>query len=101
MYMKACRPRRTLRLVLTVLAFILASARAMCAADKERLVNPGFDTDPVQAGWELNVYGATPRIQRDTQVFHSGQSALRISAGAPSDTALGQEIRLEPGTAYV
>src|SRR6185312_2050052 len=51
-------------------------------------------------GWEVNVYGAQPRIERDTQVYHEGLSAVRISASSPSDTALGQEVRIAPGRAY-
>jgi len=60
----------------------------------------GFEASPAGSGWELSVYGAQPRIDRDTQIFHEGRSALRISADSPSDTALGQEVRLTPGRAY-
>src|SRR5258708_32472559 len=58
------------------------------------LSNPGFEAETVQQGWELNVYGATPRLERDTQIRHEGRGSLRISADALSDTALGQEISL-------
>jgi alpha-N-arabinofuranosidase len=63
-------------------------------------VNLGFEASPPASGWELNVYGAQPRIERDTQTVHEGRSAIRISSESPSDTALGQEVRLTPGRAY-
>lgn len=65
-----------------------------------RLMNPGFEAERAQEGWEVTVYGAPSRLMRDTQVFHEGRSSLRISADAPSDTALGQEIHLKPGHCY-
>jgi len=64
------------------------------------LANGGFDRDPVTAGWERNVYGAAPEMGRDTAVVHGGAGSVRIRASAPSDTALGQEVRLAPGKAY-
>jgi alpha-N-arabinofuranosidase len=69
-------------------------------AGETLLANPGFERTPVQTGWEVNVYGATPHIERDTRVFHGGRASLRVSADEPSDTALGQEIRLQAGRCY-
>jgi alpha-N-arabinofuranosidase len=86
--------------ILAASLLMMAAARTVYCQDAAQLINKGFESDPVQAGWEANVYGAQPRIERDLQVFHSGGSALRISAESPSDTALGQEIRLKPGRAY-
>ena len=64
------------------------------------LTNPDFETDPVQAGWRLTVYGARPEIARDSSVHKHGRSSLRISAGSPSDAALSQDISLPPGHLY-
>ena len=78
----------------------LVPAKVQSGQSGNGLVNPGFELETFRAGWELNVYGAAPRLDRDTQEVREGHAALRISADAPSDTALGQEIRLKPGRAY-
>jgi hypothetical protein len=62
------------------------------------LKNPGFEAK--LDGWSLNVYGARPTVEADTSLFREGKQSLRISATEPSDTALGQEVRLRPARCY-
>jgi alpha-N-arabinofuranosidase len=73
-----------------------ADAPAVQAAAK--LKNPGFENR--LDGWTLQVYGASPKIEFDAGVKHEGKQSLRVSAGQPSDTALGQEVLLKPGRCY-
>jgi alpha-N-arabinofuranosidase len=64
------------------------------------LTNGGFEANGVYDGWTLHVYGAQPKLSLDRTVRHGGTQCLRISADAPSDTALGQELQLKPGRWY-
>jgi hypothetical protein len=50
--------------------------------------------------WELAAIGAKPAIGVDREIVHGGKQSLRISSNQPTDTALGQEIRLAPERAY-
>ena len=65
-----------------------------------RLVNGGFESNIVHDGWSLHVYGAQPNVTLDAAIHHEGRQSLRIEAGSPSDTALGQEVQLKPGRRY-
>lgn len=67
-------------------------------APQAELSNPGFERET--AGWSVNIYGARPNIVADSEVKHEGKSSLRITASQPSDTALGQELRLQPSRLY-
>jgi alpha-N-arabinofuranosidase len=62
------------------------------------LKNPGFEAG--LDGWSLHAYGAKPVAEKDAEVVHGGKHSLRVSASEPSDTALGQEVRLTPGRLY-
>jgi alpha-L-arabinofuranosidase len=64
------------------------------------LRNPGFEAPAILEGWEVVTYGAKAQVEGDQQVVHQGRQAVRISASAPSDTALGQEVSLRPGRWY-
>ncbi|MGC8641041.1 MAG: hypothetical protein ACP5XB_14345, partial [Isosphaeraceae bacterium] len=64
------------------------------------LVNPGFEADRPLEGWSLHVHGAQPEIHHATASRHEGRQSLRIRASTPSDTALGQEVKLWPGRWY-
>jgi alpha-N-arabinofuranosidase len=64
------------------------------------LLNGNFENDDPLHGWELVVYGAKPEVGADAEVKHEGRQSLRISASHPSDSALGQEMRLEPSKQY-
>ena len=56
-------------------------------------------TSPFE-GWDLHVYGAEPEIVLAKAYRHEGLQSLKIIANAPSDTALGQEVKLRPGRWY-
>src|SRR5206468_8458087 len=60
------------------------------------LTNAGFEDAHPAAGWEVTTYGAQPRLEVDSGAVHEGKQSLRISAGEPSDTALAQEVSLDP-----
>lgn len=62
--------------------------------------NPGFESENPGDGWEVAVYGAKSQIAADAREVKEGRHSLRISAKEPSDTALGQEVQLEPGHWY-
>jgi alpha-N-arabinofuranosidase len=66
------------------------------AAAQNPLRNAGFETGSGYEPWEPAVYGARPEIALDPSVYHEGAHALRIAANELTDTALGQEIALEP-----
>ena len=68
------------------------------AADSSILKNAGFEAGA--DNWTATVYGAKPTIEKDATVFHEGKRSLRISADELSDTALSQDVRLEPGRLY-
>ncbi len=62
------------------------------------LVNGDFSSG--LTGWARATYGATPYISFDTEVKHSRNVALKVSAAEPSDTAFGQDVSLHPGSIY-
>lgn len=64
------------------------------------LRNAGFEADSVHDGWEVVTYGSPAEVAADEGVKHEGRRSLRVTAGDPSDTALGQEIDLAPGRWY-
>jgi len=86
--------------------FVLGTLQFGCATvshDTARawpLVNGGFESSVLHEGWSLHVYGAQPEVTLDTNVRHEGRQSLRIKADEPSDTALGQELWLQPGRWY-
>lgn len=88
-------------LLIPALALGLATAQPPSGGSKPPtpgLTNSAFEngTD----GWSVHVYGAKSEVDPDTNVKHEGKSSLRISANEPSDTALGQEIRIRPSRLY-
>ena len=88
-------------ITLVVALTIAAESRATEQAESPPgLQNAGFESAAVQPGWTVHVYGAEPRLALDPTVFHEGRQALRVSADDLSDTALGQEVQLEPGRWY-
>jgi alpha-N-arabinofuranosidase len=64
------------------------------------LRNPGFESASLLEGWEVVTYGAKAQVSGDRRVVHEGRQALRVSASEPSDTALKQEVSLQPGRWY-
>jgi alpha-N-arabinofuranosidase len=86
---------------------VLCALTGICSAEahqskakraEARLINPGFDEGTT--GWSLHVYGAQPQVEREDQVVRKGRHSLRVSATEPSDSALGQEVKLQPGQLY-
>ena len=74
--------------------------KASEARRNSSLMNAGFDSENPRQGWSLHVYGAQPAIAEDPTIRQEGRVSLRISADEPSDTALGQEVDLQPGRWY-
>ena len=81
-----------------VVGLTVTAAFALQAADL--LTNANFEEANPTNGWEVNVYGAPPRLELDSQVAHGGKQALRVSALDPSDTALAQDVTLNPTQWY-
>ncbi len=65
-----------------------------------QLLNPGFEARGAAEKWEVVTYGARAEAVVDDRVFKEGLQSLRISAAMPSDTALGQELKLRGGGWY-
>jgi alpha-N-arabinofuranosidase len=78
-------------------AILLATAGQAGSAG---LQNPGFEADRPLEGWQLVAYGASAACTLDDREAHEGKRSLRVEADEPSDTALGQEIDLQPGRWY-
>jgi alpha-N-arabinofuranosidase len=87
-----------MRAVLLAAGLFSAACLIGAAAEPAALKNPGFEAG--SDGWTLTSYGARPTVNKDADVVHEGKSSLRVSASEPSDTALAQEVRLEPGRLY-
>ncbi len=64
------------------------------------LANPGFESREPLDGWQLITYGPRAQVALDDQTVHLGRQSLRVSADEPSDTALGQDVSLEPAGWY-
>jgi alpha-N-arabinofuranosidase len=77
---------------------ILLSAAFPAILRGDHLENGGFEEGT--KGWSLHVFGAKPRVEPDADIRHGGKQSLRIQAGEPTDTALGQEVQLTPGQWY-
>ena len=77
-----------------------ADAQAPQHGHRIALVNAGFEADKPLEGWSLHVYGVKPEIVLAEANRHEGRRSLKIVANAPSDTALGQEVKLTPGRWY-
>ena len=104
----------SLKSVLLVLCFgwVIGRGYVLAAGGDERmaskgkssrnvpLINAGFESDDPHQGWSLDVYGSQPEIAADATIRHEGRQSLRINADGLSDTALGQEVNLQPGRWY-
>src|SRR5271166_2069653 len=84
-------------LVVTTASLLVLALTAQ-PADSADLKNAGFEAGA--DGWSVTTYGAQPVVEKDARVVHKGKQSLRISAAEPSDTALAQEVRLQPGQLY-
>ena len=65
-----------------------------------RAAEPGIRAQSFLEGWQVVTYGAEAKVESDEEVFREGRHSLRVSAEAPSDTALGQEVEVRPGGWY-
>ena len=70
------------------------------------IVNGDFEEGEVDqqgapAGWQIAVYHAQPTVAFDDEVNVGEGRSLRIESGEPSDTAIYQDLVLQPGHVYV
>lgn len=97
---------KSISLVVLGVTLLVAFVTTAALGSEERpeppteLQNTGFESAVLHEGWTVHVYGAQPKLGLDRTVFHEGRQALRVSAEAPSDTAFGQEVQLQPGRWY-
>jgi alpha-N-arabinofuranosidase len=85
--------------VLVFWSVVITSRAGRCADDPPaRIENAGFEAGT--KGWEVHAYGAKSEVTGDPDVAHEGKQSLRIAAREPSDTALGQDLRLKGGGFY-
>jgi alpha-N-arabinofuranosidase len=86
-------------LVLIIIA-LLGQSTGASAAEQDNpqvtLSNPGFESRRPLDGWEIVTYGARAEVVLDNKEVHEGRQSLRVTVSKPSDTALGQEISLNP-----
>jgi alpha-N-arabinofuranosidase len=87
---------------ISIVALILALSASgeSGAAPRATVKNPSFELELPLSGWQVVTYGARASVAREDHEVHSGQYSLRLTADAPSDTALNQEIEVEPGKFY-
>ncbi len=83
-------------LALGILAFGALRSPEIDVAPLKVLSNGGFESADLVQDWEVVFYGAKPELERDQTNMHGGKAALHISSKTPSDTALGQELELDP-----
>ncbi len=79
-------------------AAILLTAVLVAGTRGHDLQNAGFEEGT--RGWSLQVYGARPRVEADSETRHSGRQSLRVQGSERTDTALSQEVQLTPGKWY-
>ncbi len=71
---------------------------AVLIAQKAVLLNGNFANGTV--AWTRTTCGAEPSVEVDTKTKHGASDSLRISSTAPTDTALGQVLKVQPGQIY-
>jgi Carbohydrate binding domain len=64
------------------------------------LANAGFESARLLDGWEIVTHGARADVAIGDKEVHEGRQSLRVTASEASDTALGQEVCLNPGRWY-
>ena len=87
-----------MRYLVPIVFLFVGTGTAAGSADGpgSALKNPSFESaDPLE-GWQLVTYGSEAQVALDDDDAHEGRHALRVSAEEPSDTALGQEVELQP-----
>ena len=86
--------------ILMVLAVALAPPSSSHAGQAGALVNPGFESSSPLDGWQVVTYGAKAAVALDGREVREGAWSVRVSAETASDTALGQDLSLQPGQWY-
>jgi alpha-N-arabinofuranosidase len=85
-------------------AFVIVLGLSLQAIAIDRsgsaLLNPSFEADRSTEGWRVVSHAGQAEFILDDQQSHQGRQSLRITAGEPSDTALGQEVTLHPNRWY-
>ncbi len=91
-------------LVPTILILLLGQGTdtitAQQANPQPTLVNAGFEAPRLLDGWEIVTHGARVDIAIDSKEVHEGRQSIRLTASEASDTALGQEVSLNPSRWY-
>ncbi len=77
---------------------ILVAMAAALTLQRVGVVNGDFQAG--LSGWAKATYGAEATASIDTDTKHGTSTSLRISCQERSDTALGQDINVEPGRLY-
>ncbi len=91
---------RRLRRIAVLLLLLQCEWCALNAEEAGALKNGSFTAEPLLDAWELNVYGARPKIRPDEARPAGAGRAVAISANAPSDAALGQELAVKADGYY-
>ncbi|HTQ12205.1 MAG TPA: carbohydrate binding domain-containing protein, partial [Fimbriimonadaceae bacterium] len=78
-------------MVLSALVFALVT-------QSPAIANPGFEDG--MSNWSRATYGAQPVVDFDKDVKHGGAQSLRLSSTDPTDTAIAQDVTVEPGRLY-
>jgi len=91
--------------LISTILMLLLSQRAEAITSQQPdpqliLANPGFESPRLLDGWEIITYGARADVALDDNEVHEGRHSLRITAREASDTALGQEVCLDPSHWY-
>ncbi len=91
-------------LVSTILILLLGQSADMITAQQANpqptLANAGFEAPRLLDGWEIVTHGASADVAIDSKEVHEGRQSLRLTASEALDTALGQEVCLNPGRWY-
>jgi alpha-L-arabinofuranosidase len=85
---------------ITLLLMGTSTAAGLVDRPDDALKNAAFESNDPLEGWQLVTYGSEARVGLDGDAPHQGRQSLRISADAPSDTALAQEVDLKPNGWY-
>jgi alpha-N-arabinofuranosidase len=92
--------RRRIALLLATSSILVGTVPHVTAdsTDTARFKNGDFTAK--LDGWSVHVYGAQSTLVLDPAVVHEGKPSVRIAAADHSDTALSQDVQLEPGRCY-
>ncbi len=102
----ACNVVETLRSSLVpIIVFLLSSRCSEVVAAPQGSTQPGlsnasFESPRLLDGWEIVTYGARAEAAIDEAEVREGRQSLRVIANEASDTALGQDVSVNPGCWY-